>query len=76
MPAHGGQPLPDALPGAVPAAVRVGQVDRDARVGRGPGRRRPRPGQDQAVLALEEPLAAHAAGGPALGRVLLGTGSP
>jgi hypothetical protein len=51
-------------------AGRLGEVDgRAARRGR-PGGCRARPAEDQCVLALEEPVAAHATGRPALAGVL------
>ncbi len=57
-------------PRAVPPAGRRRQLDRDAVGGRGAGGSAAGPGQDQGVLALEEPVAAHAAGGATLGGVL------
>src|SRR6478672_9825259 len=56
---------------SVAAADRLRQVDRRAARGGSARRRRPRPGEDQGVLALEEPVAADAAGGTALAGVLL-----
>ena len=55
---------------AVPLAGGGRQLDRDA-VGRGrPGGGPPGPGEHEGVLALEEPVTAHAAGGASLGGVL------
>src|SRR4051794_30442610 len=48
---------------AVAAADRLGQVDRGPAGGRRACGRRPRPGEDEGVLALEEPVAADATGG-------------
>ena len=59
-----GTPEPSRRP------VALGQVDRGAAGRRGPGRRGAGPGEDQGVLALEEAVAADAAGGAALGGVL------
>src|SRR6478672_2698827 len=56
--------------GAVPPAGRLGQVDGGAAGCGGTGRSRSGPGVDQGVLALEEPVAAHAARGAALAGVL------
>src|SRR6185295_9435068 len=56
--------------GSVAPARRLGQVDGGAAGGRGPGGDGAGPGEDQGVLTLEEAVAAHAAGGAALGRVL------
>ncbi len=63
-------------PGARPVAPadRIRQRDRGARLAGAHRRGRPGPGRHQRVLALEEPVAAHAAGGPALGRVLVHRG--
>ena len=59
-----GMPLPSRRP------VGLGQVDRRAAGGRGAGGRGAGPGEDQGVLALEEPVAADPAGGAALAGVL------
>ena len=59
---------------AVAARVDLREVGRGAVLLRRAGRGGARPGQGQAVLALEEPLAAHAAGGAALARVLVERG--
>ena len=56
---------------AVTARIRLRQLGRCAVLLRRPGRGRARPGQHQHVLALEEALAAHAARGPPLARVLV-----
>ena len=70
-PGAGGDRLAPGRPGAVAPAgrPRAGRPGRRcaaaARAGRGAG-----PGEDQGVLALEEAVAAHAAGGAALGGVL------
>ncbi len=53
---------------AVASRVELGQLGRCAVLLRGPGGRRAGPGEGQAVLALQEPLAAHTARGAALAR--------
>ena len=69
-PAQAGDRLAAGHAGAVAPAGGLGQVDRRAAGGGGAGRRGAGPGEDQGVLALEEAVAAHAAGGAALGGVL------
>src|SRR5690606_23856264 len=65
--ADGGDRPGLGLARAVPAGVHVGQAQRAAVGAEGPRGRPADPGEHQAVLALEEAVAAHAAGGPALG---------
>ena len=47
--------------------------ERDCRWARRRWREPARPGEQQTILTLEEPMAAYPAGGPALGRIVLGT---
>src|SRR5271166_3529132 len=72
--AEDGQRAAEGDARAVPLPDRGGQLDRRARVGRAYRRSGPGPGRHQHVLALEEPVAADAAGGPALAGELVQRG--
>src|SRR4051794_13651132 len=66
---HGGDRLAPGHPGPVALAGRLGQVDRATAGRRSASRGIACPGRHEGVLALEEAVAAHASGGPALAGV-------